>query len=399
MSIRVKNFKSITLMVFLAISFFSCTKSQPLKLNNKISIFDANNDKNEPKIVATLGPSSSEVGVLEKMINAGLNMARINASHGSNEANQKLIENVRLASKKANKPVKILVDLQGPKIRVDKLPEPLVLKPGQEWVIGRAQDMQLFPEYTSSFIPTVYKKLANDAAVGENIFFDDGFLQAKAIEKITRDNRTVLKIIVVVGGLLKSNKGINLPGSPISAPSLTKKDELDLLFAISQKADAIGLSFVRTAADIEKVQAKIRAQGSNIPVVAKIETPEAVANLEEIVKVADGIMVARGDLAVEIGFEKVPSVQQRLICLANHYKKDIITATQMLESMITSTRPTRSEADNIAHAIWQGSDAVMLSGESAVGIDPVGAIAAMKLISSAAKESGINYAKSCPEIK
>ena len=353
--------------------------------NIKVNIFDKQ-DKS-PQVVATLGPASTSMESLSKMIDAGLNMARINASHGDHEFQTILIKNLRIAAQKAGRQIKILMDLQGPKIRVDKLKNPLELKSGEEWLIGESQAVAKNSTSSLRFIPTIYKDLVKDAAVGGDIFFDDGFLHAKALEKVSIDGDEFLKIKVIVGGLLKSSKGINLPGSKISAPSLTEKDLEDLKFAVEQQVDAIGLSFVRTRDDVKKTKDIIKELGAHTPVVAKIETTEAVANLSDIIAESDGVMVARGDLAVEIGFAKVPTVQRSLMAIAKKLGKEVITATQMLESMTTSTRPTRAEADNIAHAVWQGSRAVMLSGESAVGAHPDRAVAVMKEIACEAQSA------------
>lgn len=358
--------------------------SQPIENQSAAAIFDIHDDS--PKIVATLGPASSTIEDLKKMIEAGLSMARVNASHGDHEHHRQLIANVRAAAKEMGREVKILVDLQGPKIRVDKLEEPLNLIAGETWLIGQTNAKDFAPN-KNCFIPTVYNDLVKDAGINKDIFFDDGFLQAKTLEKLSISGQDFLKIKIIEGGSLKSNKGINLPGSVISAPSLTKKDLSDLEFAISQNVDAVGLSFVRSKNDVLSTKELIKKLGANTPVVAKIETPEAVENLREIIMTSDGVMVARGDLAVEIGFAKVPVVQRKLMSIAKEHNKDVITATQMLESMISSTRPTRAEADNIAHAIWQGSTAIMLSGESAVGKHPWLAIKVMKEIAMEAKSA------------
>lgn len=324
------------------------------------------------KIVATLGPSSSDKDTIAKLINAGLDVARINMSHGTHESQGELIKTVRDAAESIGREVGILLDLQGPKIRVDKLSEPLDLKDGDEWFIG-PNTISNPPE---NFIPTVYKDLVKDATDHCRILFDDGLMEAKAIEK----DGDLLKIKILVGGKLKSNKGINLPDCKVSAPSLTEKDELDLIFGLRQKVDFVALSFVREASDVIKVKGMIHKYKSRVPVVAKIEKPEAVENIEEIIQATDVIMVARGDMGVEVGNHLVPSIQKDIIAQCNSYGVPVITATQMLESMIENSRPTRAEASDVANAVWDGTDAVMLSGETAAGKYPVEAVKMMDSI-------------------
>jgi pyruvate kinase len=335
------------------------------------------------KIIATIGPSSNTIEMLEKMIVAGMNAARINMSHGTYEAHEQSIKNIRQASKNVGKEVAVLLDLQGPKIRVDKLPEPLELKDGEVWVIGPSHVKDQYPEYTKNFIPTIYKNLVKDAHVGAKILFDDGLLEAEAIEK----DREVLKIKVKVGGFLKSNKGINLPYVKVSAPSFTDKDREDLLFGLKQGVDYVALSFVRTAEDVLQVKALLHEMKVQVPIVSKVEKPEALDNMESIVQVSDAIMIARGDMGVEVGNHLVPSIQKRMIKICNELGKPIITATQMLESMITNSRPTRAEASDVANAIWDGTDVVMLSGETASGKYPLEAIQIMgQIIEEAEKK-------------
>jgi pyruvate kinase len=325
------------------------------------------------KIIATIGPSSNTIEMLEKMIKAGMNAARINMSHGTYEAHEQSIKNIRQASRNVGKEIAILLDLQGPKIRVDKLPEPLTLKDGEVWVIGPSHVKDQYPEYAQNFIPTIYKNLVKDAHVGARILFDDGLLEAEAIEK----DREVLKIKMIVGGTLKSNKGINLPYVKVSAPSFTDKDREDLLFGLKQGVDYVALSFVRTAEDVLEVKALLHKMKVQVPIVSKVEKPEALDNIESIIQVSDAIMIARGDMGVEVGNHLVPGIQKRMIKSCNELGKPVITATQMLESMITNSRPTRAEASDVANAIWDGTDCVMLSGETASGKYPVEAIQIM----------------------
>jgi len=325
------------------------------------------------KIIATIGPSSNTVEMLEKMIKAGMNAARINMSHGTYEAHEQSIKNIRQASRNVGREVAVLLDLQGPKIRVDKLPEPLQLNDGDIWVIGPSHVKDQYPEYAKNFIPTIYKNLVKDAHVGARILFDDGLLEAEAIEK----DRDVLKIKVIVGGILKSNKGINLPYVKVSAPSFTDKDREDLIFGLKQGVDYVALSFVRTANDVLEVKSLLHQMKVQIPIVSKVEKPEALDNMESIIQASDAIMIARGDMGVEVGNHLVPSIQKTMIKACNELGKPIITATQMLESMITNSRPTRAEASDVANAIWDGTDCVMLSGETASGKYPIEAIQIM----------------------
>lgn len=334
------------------------------------------------KIVATIGPSSNSVQMLEKLIHAGLNVARVNMSHGTHELHAQTIKNIREASRLCGREVAILCDLQGPKIRVDKLSKNLILKEGEVWVIGPSDVEKDYPEYKDFFIPTIYKDLVKDADKGATILFDDGLMEAEAIEK----DREVLKIKIKVGGELKSNKGINLPNVKVSAPSFTEKDKEDLYFGLKNDIDYVALSFVRTKDDILQVKYLLHSLRVQIPIIAKVEKPEAVANIKEIIEVSDCIMIARGDMGVEVGNHHVPSIQKEIIKLCNDAGRPVITATQMLESMIVNSRPTRAEASDVANAIWDGTDAVMLSGETASGKYPVEAITMMeKIIEEAEK--------------
>jgi pyruvate kinase len=321
--------------------------------------------------------------MLEKMILAGMNAARVNMSHGTYEAHEQSIKNIRQASKNTGKEIAILLDLQGPKIRVDKLPEPLQLGDGEIWVIGPSHVKDQYPEFAKNFIPTIYKNLVKDAHVGARILFDDGLIVAEAVEK----DRDVLKIKIKVGGVLKSNKGINLPYVNVSAPSFTDKDREDLLFGLKQGIDYVALSFVRTAEDIMAVKSLLHTMKVQVPIVSKIEKPEALDNMESIVAVSDAIMIARGDMGVEVGNHLVPSIQKRMIKLCNEVGKPIITATQMLESMITNSAPTRAEASDVANAVWDGTDVVMLSGETASGKYPLEAITIMGQIIEEAEKT------------
>ena len=325
------------------------------------------------KIVATLGPSSNTVEMIEKLIMAGLNVARVNMSHGTHEGHGQLIKNVRQASRNTGREVAVLIDLQGPKIRTDKLPENLLLKEGETWVIGQTKDEKNYPQYKDKYIPTIYDKLVDDCHDGARILFDDGKLVAKAVKRV----KDVYEIEILVGGELKSNKGINLPDCEVSAPAFTKKDEEDLMFGLTQDIDYIALSFVRRKEDILQVKTLLHKLKINLPIISKIEKPQAIDNLDEILEVTDVIMVARGDMGVEVGNHLVPSLQKKIITKCNEAFIPVITATQMLETMTDCPTPTRAEASDVANAIWDGTCAVMLSGESASGKYPVEAVKMM----------------------
>ena len=349
------------------------------------------NTLRKAKIVATIGPSSSDIETIKTLILSGLNVARLNMSHGTHENHKKVIDNIRKASIDVGQEVAILLDLQGPKIRVDALKNELKLEKGSEWVIGTSADIGNYPEYKDCYIPTVYENLVDDCVDGTRILFDDGKIRTEAIKK----DRTVYKIRVLEGGILTSNKGINLPDVDVSAPSFTEKDEEDLNFGLENEIDYIALSFVRNKADIEQVKDLLKARDFDIPIVSKIEKPQAVLNIQEILDVTDVIMVARGDMGVEIGNHLVPVIQKKLISLCNMRGIPVITATQMLESMIESTTPTRAEASDVANAIWDGTDAVMLSGETASGKYPVEVVKMMSSIICEAEK----YPKERPSLK
>ncbi|ABK43943.1 pyruvate kinase [Magnetococcus marinus MC-1] len=324
------------------------------------------------KIVATLGPACSSVEQITRLIEAGLDVARLNMSHGDHKAHLELIHNVREASRIAKREVALLCDLQGPKIRVGHLDEPLRLEKGQQWAI--------IPEGShppklkcDGIIPCTYAGLAKDAVPGCRILFDDGYLQARAIGT----EEGALLVNIEHGGLLKSHKGINMPDASISAPSLTTKDQQDLFFGVKHDVDYVALSFVRSAKCVQNVKFMLHRRKIYKPIIAKIERPEAIRNIDEIIKVVDGIMIARGDMAVEIGNHRVPSVQRQIIQKCRAKGKPVITATQMLESMIQNPSPTRAEASDVANAIWDGTDAVMLSAETSVGVDPINTVLTM----------------------
>ncbi len=335
------------------------------------------------KIIATLGPSSNTIEKIKDLILAGMNVARINMSHGTHEGHAEVIRNIRQASEDIGIEVAILLDLQGPKIRVDKLDRPLEIKAGEKWVIGPSSKIKDYPEYQNNYIPTVYEKLVDDCHDGARILFDDGLMSAVAKKR----DRDVYEIEILTGGFLKSNKGINLPDCEVSAPAFTAQDRVNLLFGLKQGIDFVALSFVRTREDVEEVKFLLHSLKMNIPIVSKIEKPQAIDNLEEILKVTDVIMVARGDMGVEVGNHLVPALQKKIITLCNARYTPVITATQMLESMTENPTPTRAEASDVANAIWDGTDAVMLSGETAAGKYPVEAVKMMGQIVEEAEKS------------
>lgn len=328
------------------------------------------------KIVCTLGPATSELGAIQNLVAAGMNMARINMSHGDHDSHRKVIEGVRTASRLAGRPVPILVDLAGPKIRVGVLDEPVPLEVGSEVVFAPASEAR------AGEIPTAYEELAQDVEPGDPVMLDDGIMELETLES----DGSRARFRVVKGGLLKSRKGINLPGADVQAPSLTEKDLEDLQFGLEIGAEYISLSFVRRASDVVDLKSRVRGRAL---VVAKIEKAQALDNIDEILAEADGVMVARGDLGVELPFEEVPLAQKRIIQSANYFGRPVITATQMLESMIEHPRPTRAEASDVANAILDGTDAVMLSGETAVGKYPIQVVEAMGRIAGEIEGSGV----------
>ncbi|NTU55298.1 MAG: pyruvate kinase [Anaerolineales bacterium] len=330
------------------------------------------------KIVATIGPASQDEDTLEKLIEAGMNVARMNFSHGTHEEHAEHISLVRKVAEKMGKPVGILQDLQGPKIRVGQLDEPMRLSEGETvilYVTGSTPSGD-----AEKKIPVDFRQLFDSVRTSDRLLLDDGRL---ALEVVNVKDRHELTAKVIVGGPLSSHKGINLPGVRLRISGFTEKDEADLAFGIEQDVDAVAISFVRTADDVRKVRYAMErfSQGRRMPMlIAKLEKPEALDNLSEILDNVDGVMVARGDLGVELPPERVPVLQKHIICTANARAKLVITATQMLESMITNPLPTRAEASDVANAIFDGTDAVMLSAETASGKYPVEAVLMMDRI-------------------
>ena len=327
------------------------------------------------KVVCTLGPASADPESVLAMVRGGMNLARVNMSHGSRDDHRASIDAVRVAAEEVGRPVAVLVDLAGPKIRVGDLDEPLRLDRGSLVVMAPEEDA------TGDEIPTTYAPLADEIQPNDLVLLDDGLLELRC--ERTQGSRTHLEVIR--GGLLKSRKGINLPTVNVQAPSLTEKDFSDLDFALEQQVEYIGLSFVRRPQDVSDLKARV---GNRALIVAKIEKVQALRSIEEILSETDAVMVARGDLGVELPFERVPLAQKRIIQLANYYGRPVITATQMLESMIEHPRPTRAEASDVANAILDGSDAVMLSGETAVGSYPLQALEAIVRIGTEIERSG-----------
>jgi pyruvate kinase len=325
------------------------------------------------KIVATLGPASSTEETFRQLILAGLDVARLNFSHGSHEQKTELIAMVRKISAEQNKPVCILADLQGPKIRTGVLVghHPVLLQAGKRLVITPVQI-----EGTAERVSTVFTTLAENLRPGDQVLLSDGLIELRVLQLDGADVVTE----IVNGGMLGEKKGINLPGVSIKVPALTEKDEADLEFALKAGCDAIAVSFVQSADDVRYVKRRIAELGGDAWVVAKLEKPQAVDHLDSILEATDCIMVARGDLGVEVPPEKVPAIQKHIIRRAADYRRPVITATQMLESMIENPRPTRAEASDVANAIYDGTDAVMLSAESAAGKYPVESVAMMSKI-------------------
>src|SRR6266550_5043067 len=319
------------------------------------------------KIVATLGPATGDESTIAALLQAGANVLRINASHGTPELRAEWIAAARKVAARSDSPIAVLLDLQGPRIRVGDLAAPRELKPGQEVVFA--------PEEVArgGELPTTYDGLATDARVGSRILLNDGLLSVD----VTAVEPPRVRARVIDGAMLTAHKGMNLPGVQVSAPALTEKDREDVQDALQIGVDYLALSFVRRPADIEELRGLVRGATK---LVAKIEKATALDNLEKIVAVSDAVMVARGDLGVELPFEQVPLVQKRLISEANHQGKPVITATQMLESMVHNPRPTRAEASDVANAILDGTDAVMLSAETATGDYPLDAVRAMDRI-------------------
>ena len=334
------------------------------------------------KIVATLGPASSSYEQIKAIIDAGVDVARMNLSHGSHEVHEGIYKTVRKAAADAGKSLGIFVDLQGPKIRLAKFKDgPVHLTKGATFKITIDE-----VEGDVDICGTTFKGLPADVKVGDILLIDDGKVRLRATEV----SSTTVTTEVEVAGDVSNNKGINLPGVAVNVPALSEKDEEDLRWALKIGVDMIALSFVRNASDIVRVHEIMKEEGRTLPVIAKIEKPQAVENLEEIIDAFDGIMVARGDLGVELPLEQVPLVQKRAVELARRWAKPVIVATQMLESMIHASIPTRAETSDVANAVLDGADALMLSGETSVGEFPVETVATMAKIIQSTEENGLD---------
>ncbi len=332
------------------------------------------------KIVCTLGPATDSPEVVGALIRAGMNVARLNMSHGSYDEHLQRLHTVREAATEAGRPVGVFADLQGPKIRLGTFAEgPQILTPGDRFTIT-TRDVA----GTKDICSTTLSTLTDDVTSGDQILINDGAIELRALEVTDTDVLTE----VVVGGPVSDHKGINLPGVAVSVPALTEKDQRDLRWALRHGVDMIALSFVRSPSDVEIVHQIMDEEGLRLPVIAKIEKPQALEHLDGLMTAFDAFMVARGDLGVELPLEEVPAAQKRIIHLARRNAKPVIVATQMLESMIGAPRPTRAEASDVANAVLDGADAVMLSGETAVGKYPVQTVETMSRIVNRSEEIG-----------
>jgi len=348
---------------------------------------------NRTKIVATMGPATADIAVLEAMFNEGLDICRINFSHGDYDAVLDTVKNIRELNKKLNRHVGILGDLQGPKLRIGVVKNnSATLVTGKEITITTRE-----LEGDEDRIYITYPQFPQDVKVGETVLIDDGKLHLKVLETNGKDS---VRCKITVGGNLSSKKGVNLPNTKISLPCLTVKDIRDLDFALNQDFDWIGLSFVRSVTDIVELKDIIKNRGKRTRVIAKIEKPEAIREIDNIIDVTDGIMVARGDLGVELPMERVPLLQKMIVNKCIEIGKPVIIATQMMESMITSYTPTRAEVNDVANAVMDGADAVMLSAETSVGKFPVKVIEMMRRIITEVEElDSIYYKEHTPQIK
>ena len=348
---------------------------------------------NKTKIVATMGPSTENIVVLEELFNAGLDICRINFSHGDYEPIKHVVDNVRILNKKLNRNVGILGDLQGPKLRIGKVKDNAVdLVNGEEIIITTKEC-----EGTAEKIFITYPQFPQDVAAGELVLIDDGKITLKVIDTNRKDE---VRATIIAGGILSSKKGVNLPNTKISLPCLTLKDLRDLDFALENNFEWVGLSFVRSVTDIIELKDIIRSKNKHARVIAKIEKPEAIKEIDKIIEVTDGVMVARGDLGVEMPMEQVPLLQKMIVSKCLIASKPVIIATQMMESMITSYTPTRAEVNDVANAVLDGADAVMLSAETSVGRYPVKVIEYMRrIITEIENDDRIYYKEHEPELK
>lgn len=336
------------------------------------------------KIIATVGPACDNQQMLQKMIRAGVNVCRLNSSFGTNEDHKRLVSLIRAAAKAENKPVAILQDLQGPKIRIGKLDAPVTVKRGQSIILsGNTKHQSEF------YFPTTYEQIAADTKPGKTILIADGKIILKVVS--TKKDKKEVLCKVINGGTILTGKGINLPYTNVSIPALTPKDIEDAIFGAKLGVDFMGLSFVRKPEDVLRLRKILKEQNADIPIIAKIEKPEAMENLDKILDVVDGVMVARGDLAVELSFAKVPVAQKEIIHKAHLKGKITITATEMMSSMIENPVPTRAEVSDVANAVWDGTDVVMLSNETAMGKNPVLAVKTMADVIIEAEKANLKY--------
>jgi pyruvate kinase len=342
------------------------------------------------KIVCTIGPACRSPRLLERLLRAGMDVARLNFSHGTHDEHAHTIVHLRSTSRELKKTIAILADLQGPKIRTGALAGggPVLLLTGHKFVITTARVLG-----DSTRVSTIFRPLPREVHRGDRILLSDGLIELR-VERV-RGGEVICE--VVNGGALGEHKGINLPGVELRVPAVTKKDREDLAFALKQGADYVAVSFVRRPEDVLVAKSLIRRWGKDTPVIAKLEKPEAIENLDGILRVADGVMVARGDLGVEMSPERVPVVQKTIIARAREFRRPVITATQMLESMTENPRPTRAEASDVANAIFDGSDAVMLSAETASGKYPVEAVSMMARIIEEAETSITEFPRPAPQ--
>src|SRR5271157_2658137 len=347
--------------------------SKPDILPTRDGSFSVQTPLRRAKIVCTIGPASNSEEMIRELMLRGMDVARLNFSHGTHEQHAVVIERLRKVAKELNRSICILQDLQGPKIRTGRLKfgTPVALKKGQTVTIT-PNDVP----GTTEVISTTYQNLADDVKPGERILLSDGRIEL--VVKLVREGEVVCEVLN--GGMLGENQGINLPVTNVSIPSLTEKDQLDLEFGLKQGVDLVAISFVRTVNDVVRAKNAIAAHRSDVGLIAKLEKPQAIDNLDEILEASVGVMVARGDLGVEVAPEKVPLIQKYVIRRALDFRRPVITATQMLESMTESPRPTRAEASDVANAVFDGTDAVMLSGETASGKYPREAVEMMARI-------------------
>ena len=342
---------------------------------------DRDRNHRRTRIVATLGPASSSPEMIRTLLAAGVDVFRLNASHGIQTTGGPLIRTIRECAEAAGTHTAVLLDLQGPKIRLGTFPDgPVRLENGDAFTITVEEGPG-----NRLLACTSYAEFAKDVRVGDRVLLADGTVELVAI----RSNGTEVQCQVVRGGMISDRKGINLPGTSVSAPSMTPKDFADLDFGLEQGVDMVALSFVRRAADVIRLRRHMEAKGCTAPIVAKIEKPEAWQRIHEILHVSDGVMVARGDLGVEVALEHVPHIQKGIIEMAREHGRFVITATQMLESMIESAVPTRAEVSDVANAVYDGTDAIMLSGETATGRYPVEAVRTMSEIASATEAHAV----------